>query len=141
MRRRPCEAIKLPNDNRVELLALRISHQPVKLRTVHLGASNPFIHIDFREFPTLPIAELAYISQLDLRVLMMVAGANPCVCNDFNGVLPLTRSIHHSNELSTIKLSTTCEMNCKHRGSRLGPKLPVENASVMVNPAHYTVAG
>src|SRR5882757_5522103 len=119
MRRRPCEAIKLPNDNRVELLALRISHQPVKLRTVHLCASNPFIHIDFREFPSLSATKFTNIPQLDFRVLMMVAGANPCVCNDFHGVLPLTRSIHHSNELSTRKLSTTCEMNCKHRSSRL----------------------
>src|SRR6267378_5970439 len=108
MGRRPGEAIKLPDNERLEFLLICVGHQAIKLWTIGLCATNPFLHIDFREFPSLALAMFPNILQLDFRVLMMITRANPCVCNDFHGIYLWSRSIYHSNVLSTQKLSTTC---------------------------------
>src|SRR5882762_9086677 len=115
MGRRPGEAIKLPDNERLEFLLICVGHQAIKLWTIGLCATNPFLHIDFREFPSLALAMFPNVLQLDFRVLMMITRANSCVCNDFHDSLSFWKSVSQSNVLSTQKLSTTCEMICKHQ--------------------------
>src|SRR6516164_7717516 len=72
----PGEPIELPHDYGVQLVTLRIVHEPIQLRAGSLGPAHPFVDVlpdDYRIRP--PSTELPKLYQLHVNALVGCADA------------------------------------------------------------------
>src|ERR1022692_1074559 len=79
MLERACKAIQLPDQQNVECTAPRSCHQQIEFGPAILGARDAAIHVLASDGPTTGLHEGTEFTQLQLRVLMPVVGADTSI--------------------------------------------------------------
>ena len=74
-----CKAIQLPDQQNVECTAPRSCHQQIEFGPAILGARDAAIHVLASDGPATGLREGTEFTQLQLRVLMPVVGADASV--------------------------------------------------------------
>jgi len=123
------DAVQLPAEHGVELLAFRIVHKPVELRAPLFRAGDAGIRVLTHDLPSAARNVVAQLSQLQANVLAVIRSADSRVDCCFHGVTSLRYRLAVLSNMSAVM----CFASVSRPAAMYATRITRDNACQQLN--------